>query len=350
MESFFKNIIIPALLCFSIVSLKAEIPVSLAKRVVKTGSIKIDGVLDEGIWQQADTVQVGTVWPSEAKPKHLTDVMTAWDSTYLYVAMIAWDDTIWATLTDRDASLFSEEAVEVFFDPDGDGINYTEFNFNCIGSILDFLFAKVGDNIADWTATGLLFEPGVNGTANDNSDVDSFWVAELAFAWADFADKSSITLPPSHGDILRINFNRAEKNKKNGTTEWVAWSFLPSGGNGFHQPDYFGKLEISDSLAYVEPIVAIHQGQQELISQALSRSGFRILYRIPEVSKVKLDVWSLDGSLVAVLQDKIQSPGTYSLNWKGENQQGEQVESGLYLVRLHTGRSVRSQKIYLRDE
>jgi flagellar hook assembly protein FlgD len=62
-----------------------------------------------------------------------------------------------------------------------------------------------------------------------------------------------------------------------------------------------------------------------------------IHYGLPETQNVRIMIYSLLGQEVAVLLNTIQSPGNYRIPWNGKDQQGKDLPSGVYLIRLQVG-------------
>jgi len=58
-----------------------------------------------------------------------------------------------------------------------------------------------------------------------------------------------------------------------------------------------------------------------------------------------IHIYNIKGELVKTLIDKIQSGGRYSIIWKGDDKNGFQVASGLYIVHLKTGDYIKSKKM-----
>ena len=54
----------------------------------------------------------------------------------------ATDADAWATLTERDAPLYEEETVEIFFDPAGDLQSYFEIEVNPLNTVLDLVLRR----------------------------------------------------------------------------------------------------------------------------------------------------------------------------------------------------------------
>ena len=77
-----------------------------------------------------------------AQPQQVTQVRVAWSAIEWRVLFHAADADAWATFTERDAPLYEEETVEVFFDPVGDLRGYFEIEVNPLGTVLDIAFRR----------------------------------------------------------------------------------------------------------------------------------------------------------------------------------------------------------------
>jgi hypothetical protein len=72
-----------------------------------------------------------------------------------------------------------------------------------------------------------------------------------------------------------------------------------------------------------------------------------IQYSIAEKSAVQMDVYNLMGQQVAILVDKQQSQGSYSVQWNGRDRSGEQAPSGVYFIKMTAGSFKNLRKIML---
>jgi len=72
-----------------------------------------------------------------------------------------------------------------------------------------------------------------------------------------------------------------------------------------------------------------------------------ILLEIPEESFVKASIYNILGQEVIILLEDYLSPGYQNLQWNGSNQSGQQVSSGLYIVKVLYNEKVFKHKMML---
>jgi len=70
-------------------------------------------------------------------------------------------------------------------------------------------------------------------------------------------------------------------------------------------------------------------------------------YYLPERSRVRLAVFDVKGSTVAVLVDEFQPEGTQQVYWNGQYTNGAEAASGVYFYRLTAGKKTLSRKMIL---
>ena len=164
-------------------------------------------------------------------PGQATRVRTAWNTREWRILFQMEDARPWATLTQHDSHLWTEEVVEVFIDPVGDLDSYFEIEINPLATVTDLVLRRTSSGWLKefgWQANGL--ESCVRLTANG-------WEAELSIPFA-----AVVSAPPTAGQIWRVNFLRIDRPLGAGTeAELSAWS--PTGLRNFHRPASFGILE-----------------------------------------------------------------------------------------------------------
>ncbi len=212
--------------------------------------ITIDGDTRKPAWADAhwsprfvDMVDAGSA---------LYDTRAAllWDDTHLYIAFRAEEPYVEARLLERDALVFLENDLEVFIEGDD---CYYELEVNAANTVYEVFFVwrdaflqharfngpefdlhdpKTHSFGGDYDRTGASFWKGthprgtrwaftgfdlsglqtavrVNGTLNDNSDIDQGWELEIAMPWRSLALLTEVrNVPPSDGDIWRMFLGR----------------------------------------------------------------------------------------------------------------------------------------------
>lgn len=153
-----------------------------------TEPVTIDGVLDEPVWASAprigDLVQRQPV-PGEA-PSERTDVRLLYDETHLYIGVAAYDsqpERIIGTQMARDASIDSDDRVEILLDTFRDQRSAFYFATNPSGALVDGLAFANGQLNTDWDAIW-----HVRTRTNDDG-----WVAEFAIPFKSLSFPSGQT-------------------------------------------------------------------------------------------------------------------------------------------------------------
>lgn len=166
---------------------------------------------------------------SGAAPQQATEVKIAWTAEAFCVRFAVEDFDAWATLTERDAPLYTEEVVEVFLDPVKDLESYFEIEVNPLNAVLDLVLRKTRSGYrkdARWDCDGLrtsvIREPGA-------------WIAELAIPFRSLGPEA-----PAAGSKWRANFTRIDR-PKSAPRELSAW--CAPGRPNFHTPERFGVIE-----------------------------------------------------------------------------------------------------------
>jgi hypothetical protein len=160
-----------------------------------TEAITIDGVLDEPIWSAVP--KIGDLiqrQPAPGRPPtERTDVTLLSDGDYLYVGVVAYDSEprrVIGTQMARDASLSSDDRVEILLDTFRDQRSAFYFATNPSGALVDGLVAS-GQLNADWDA---IWDVRTRRT-------DQGWIAEFAIPF------KSLSFPAGQ-TVWRFNLAR----------------------------------------------------------------------------------------------------------------------------------------------
>jgi Carbohydrate family 9 binding domain-like len=221
--------------------------------------IKIDGRLDDAAWSRAPWTSdfVDIEGDAKPKPRFRTRAKMMWDDRYLYIGAELDEPHVWGTLTKHDSVIFRDNDFEVFIDPNGDTLEYYEFEMNALNTgwdlFLDKPYSKGGRARNEWEIPGLKTAVKVWGTLNDPSDRDRGWTLEIAMPWKALAEYAHRPSPPHHGDEWRINFSRVEwqhrivdgKYEKVPDTKEDNWVWSPQGVINMHVPEKWGYVRFS---------------------------------------------------------------------------------------------------------
>jgi hypothetical protein len=172
-----------------------------------------------------------------------------WDDKNLYVAFEMEDHDVWSTLNKADDKLWTQEAVELFIDADGDGKTYVELQTNPRGVVFDSYLPAYRQNQNDWQSN-VKVGVKVDGTIDNRNDQDKGWVAELAIPLeaAKGKEPTMKNVPPKVGTEWRVNFFRLDLPQGRPQTS-SAWS--PPLVGDFHALDKFGVLVFGDDKGAV---------------------------------------------------------------------------------------------------
>lgn len=243
----------------------------LCRRVDSTP--QIDGSLSGVGWAEMDWTEefVDITGDPELQPRFRTRAKMGWDDVFFYVGAELQEPHVWGTIKEKNAVMFEDNDFEVFMDPDGDGLDYYEFEINALGSIWELSLPKPygegGVPILGCNLPGLRSAVEVRGSLNDPSDRDEGWSVAVAFPWSGLSkyNKRS-SAPPLPGDTWKVNFSRVQwkhdvvdgryvripphgtpiaeslnpEEQEHPEDNWV-WS--PQGAVNMHLPDRWGEVE-----------------------------------------------------------------------------------------------------------
>ena len=258
---FFQLFSNPQAMSFFNQKLNLDSPIIRAYTVnYTTRPIQIDGHLTDPAWKRAKWSALFVDIEGDIKPKPLYDtkVKMLWDSQYLYIGAYLKEPNLWATLKNHDDIIFRDHDFEVFIDPNNDENQYFEIEINAIGTVMDLYmfrsYKKGGPMDMAWNSDGMISATSLEGTLNDNTDVDKGWYVEMAIPY-ECMKKPGRNYLPQINQPWRIDFSRVEwtlekngisyskKLRENGKPipefNWV-WS--PIGIIDMHIPSRWGYL------------------------------------------------------------------------------------------------------------
>ncbi len=200
------------------------------------GAIIVDGRLDDAGWGGVQSVsafvkpQDGLALEDADRP----EAKMVWDDTYLYVGFTVPDKSIASTFSGRDSRLWEADVVEIYLDPGADGENYLELQVAPTGEIFDALFTSrrspPWEEAAPAFTIDMVAKVSIDGTLNQDGDVDRSWTVEVAIPWAQIPSAGG---PPSAEASWSINLYRLDQGFH------AAWS---PAGNDYHNLPGFGRV------------------------------------------------------------------------------------------------------------
>lgn len=212
------------------------LPEYSAKRVAKPPTL--DGKLDDAVWAQAPEVVLKRSFDGGPVQRRTT-FRVLYDDQFIYVGFHAEDPDIWGTKRNKDDDIYNEEALEVFFDADGDGATYNELQVSPHNVNFDASFVARRSDLKTAMAweSGMETQVFIKGTLDDDQ-TDEFWEAEMKIPIAKLTSVPRV--PPQKGDRWRFNAYRLEQFTHHQPGE--GQSFSPLFVGDFHALPRFGWL------------------------------------------------------------------------------------------------------------
>jgi hypothetical protein len=219
--------------------------------------------MDEVVWNSVEWTDsfVDLFIDIKTPPPYDTKVKMLWDDQYFYFAAKMDEPHVRADFVTRDTVICLENDFEIFADPDGDNMDYFEFEMNALGTVWDLFLSRAYRDTVNpdnsWDIRGLKTGIRVDGTLNDATDTDRGWVTEIAIPWSDMESFAHKPIPPEENDQWRVNFLRVEYMPKIINGIYVrdpsipannsAWS--PHHSTGVHDPESFGIVQFTKKPA-----------------------------------------------------------------------------------------------------
>jgi len=115
---------------------------------------------------------------------------------------------------------------------------------------------------------------------------------------------------------------------------------------------FAGKPGLTDIGTSVEQITEKNLSPTQILFQNYpnpfnSQTSIRYLIANKFGKYVSLNIFDITGKEVSTLVDAWQEPAEYEVSWQGTNQNGKEVNSGMYLAHLSVGHSYQVKKLIL---
>ena len=220
----------------------------------------LDGTMSRG-WENVPWTPSfidirGTTAPA---PQLSTRAKMMWDDQYLYIGMHMEEHHLWTTFTKDQTFVYRNNAAEFFFDPDGDGMNYLEYEINPLKTIWSLKMDKpysAGGRSTTIDMAGVIKGVFLNGTVNDSRDIDRGWGVEMAFPWTSLTSFHSGPVVPVN-QVWRMNLQRVNwkfdivngqyvKNPETDNTDFALLSVWSSeNSTNIHKPEAWGFVKFA---------------------------------------------------------------------------------------------------------
>ncbi len=232
-----RYLFILSTILFTTVLVHAQEPYVLHAPVL-SAEPKIDGRLDDPVWQEAMEIDTFIqVEPEEGSPStESTVVLIGYDQKKLYIAArcdYKEPGKVVSVVLDRDGRLYDEDSFQVVFDTFADGQNGFLFVVNPLGAQFDALVRNEGDDVNyAWDSLWL----------SATSRTETGWVAEIAIPFR------ALRFPKAASQSWGFNIQRTIIHRR----ETVLWKPVPrvTAGSSLLKVSQAGKLV---GLAGIEP-------------------------------------------------------------------------------------------------
>lgn len=198
--------------------------------------ITIDGNLSE--WE---TPFLGpfVIHNSGEKATQNTFVSLSWNDENLYIAYNCTDSKIIGKSQQKDSQIFyTDDLVELFIDPDGDGKNYVEIGVNAFSTHYDLLLKCISPECGGWKTSIDFNIKGIETVSKINLDGYSVEI-KIPFSSLEKIKNGNFT-KPKIGTKWKANTFRIDYGN---TIEYLALQPYKSLKFGFHQPAEFAVFE-----------------------------------------------------------------------------------------------------------
>ena len=226
----------------------------IGARTVVCGNVRtapvIDGKLADEAWSGTVPLTLGHAFTDEpVAPERRTLVQVAHDDSHLYVAFRCLDpdlDRMKVLFTEgRDKSVWDEDCVEVFLNPDHHHTLTYQYLVNPAGVVTDVVNRVKQDHLGRWRAQT---DKSWNGSMRAATGRETGgWTAELAIA---FADLGVARASGSWGFQLAREYGT--KGDRTRHRRFYAWTRVH---DNFNEPSSLGRLAFASSPLQFEQVL-----------------------------------------------------------------------------------------------
>ena len=122
-------------------------------------------------------------------------------------------------------------------------------------------------------------------------------------------------------------------------------------GNNYNSFIGFWQIEPQVGIQEKEPekMPRLNQLETKLYNAQPNPFAYktRILFSLKNTAWVKLHIFALSGRMVKTLVNSSMKPGVYTMNWRGENDNGKRLAQGIYFLKFQTNDYQKIRKVLL---
>lgn len=278
--------------------------------------ISIDGKMNEDAWAPAALNPVSKLCLG-TNPNNISGgFKTLWDMDSLYVGLVINDSYLNATQV--ACNNYNDSSVEIFLDMANDRGSQPY-----PGSVGDFHFMISYDCLQSCLNAAVAIPPGGGGIQYASTYNASGYIMEVRIPWLYLG--ASPVIGEDYGFDVQVNFN-------NGTNTRVGQLAWNGDKNDWKSSANFGDIQ----LGYCSgpPLTESFHAFPNPVNPKLSQAHFN--YNIENVSEVSIDIFTISGSHVKSVLNKVLKPaGLHNEDvWDSKNESGKEVLSGVYLCVL----------------
>ena len=198
--------------------------------------LQIDGDLSD--WKTPFSREF-VIHNSGNKPKQSTVALLSWDKNYLYIAYNCIDSEIVGKARKQDSPLFeTDDLVEIFIDPDGNGKDYVEVGVNAFNSNYDVLIQCTAKE-CDGRKSNMSFT--IKGLQTASKITEFGYTVEIAIPFSSLDEITNGNFKtPKNGTIWKGNLFRIDYGQNK---EFQSLKPYQSKKHGFHQADEFAEFK-----------------------------------------------------------------------------------------------------------
>lgn len=210
-------------------------------QVYRTVDFQVDGTGQSPEWSQTDWVVLPM---QEGEVVYGTKVKTLYSETGIYILFNCEDRRMTATIEADFGSLFREDVVEVFLQPDPSLPIYFEYELSPLNYELPLLIINMDGQFSGWRPSGygegrkVVHATSAQGGERASGAAITGWTAELFIPFRLL--NPLVQGSPGPGTVWKANFYRIDYDQ--GYASWTWQRTTPGVRGSFHQMEKFGTL------------------------------------------------------------------------------------------------------------